>query len=77
MKNMQLFHNLCKQELSKKETPEKEEDRFTGTVTWKAYFDYWKAGAGIPMILLLVILTVGTQVNKAIFFQCLSLGCTL
>lgn len=59
---------LCKQKLSaEKETPEKE-DRYTGTVTWKVYFDYWRAGAGIPFILFLIILTVGTQVNKAIFF---------
>ncbi|KAL9972704.1 hypothetical protein ACROYT_G019064 [Oculina patagonica] len=45
---------------TEKETPEKE-DRYTGTVTWKVYFDYWKAGAGIPFLLLLIILTVGTQ----------------
>lgn len=51
------------QELSEKKTAEKE-DRYTGTVTWKVYFEYWKAGAGIPMLLVLVILVVGTQVKK-------------
>lgn len=49
--------------MSEKKTAEKE-DRYTGTVTWKVYFEYWKAGAGIPMLLVLVILVVGTQVKK-------------
>ena len=55
----------CYQELSEKEekTAEKK-DRYTGTVTWKVYFEFWKAGAGIPMLLLLIILIIGTQVNQ-------------
>ena len=53
------------QELPEKEdkTAEKE-DRYTGTVTWKVYFEFWKAGAGFPIVLLLIILTIGTQVNQ-------------
>jgi len=53
------------QELSEKDekTTEKE-DRYTGTVTWKVYFEFWKAGAGIAMLLLLIILIIGTQVNQ-------------
>ena len=53
----------CYQELSEKEQTAEKEDRYTGTVTWKVYFKFWKAGAGIPMLLVLIILTLGTQVN--------------
>ena len=63
------------QELSEKEdkTAEKE-DRYTGTVTWKVYFEFWKAGAGFPMLLLLIILIIGTQVNQStwLIWQCVT-----
>ncbi|CAH3114175.1 unnamed protein product [Pocillopora meandrina] len=37
------------------------EDRHTGTVTWKVYFDYWRAGAGFLKGLILVLLVICTQ----------------
>ncbi|XP_044176120.1 ATP-binding cassette sub-family C member 4-like isoform X1 [Acropora millepora] len=39
------------------------EDRFTGTVTWRVYFDYWKAGGGFLKISLLIILFLGAQAS--------------
>jgi len=47
-------------ETLKKQNPEKE-DRYTGTVTWKVYLDYWKAGAGLPLTLLMMIPFLGAQ----------------
>ncbi|XP_022806581.1 multidrug resistance-associated protein 4-like [Stylophora pistillata] len=40
--------------------PEKE-DRHTGTVTWKVYFDFWRAGAGFLKGMILVLLVIATQ----------------
>jgi len=57
---------ICKQETPKNQIPEKE-DRYTGTVTWKVYIDYWKAGAGPFLILLLVVVFLGTQVSKSVY----------
>ena len=61
---MYYYNIFLDQELSEKEekTVEKE-DRYTGTVSWKVYLEFWKAAAGIPVLLLLTILTIGTQVN--------------
>ena len=39
------------------------EDRSRGNITWKIYIDYWKAGAGVIKILLLVLFLLGAQVN--------------
>lgn len=39
----------------------KKEDRYTGTVTWKVYIDYWKAGAGILQILFLIVVFLAAQ----------------
>ena len=50
------------QDKTNKPATEKE-DRFTGTVTWRVYFDYWKAGGGFLKISLLIILFLGAQVN--------------
>lgn len=61
--NVLLF---CKQKVSKTQAPEKE-DHHTGIVTWKVYFDYWKAGAGLIMGMLMAIFFIGTQVNRATF----------
>ncbi|XP_068719286.1 ATP-binding cassette sub-family C member 4-like [Montipora capricornis] len=43
--------------------PAEKEDRFTGTVTRKVYFDYWKAGAGITKILRLIIIFLSVQAS--------------
>lgn len=45
-----------------KQATEKE-DRFTGTVTWRVYFDYWKAGGGFLKLSLLIILFLGAQAS--------------
>ena len=53
---------IFNQESTSKQPAEKE-DRFTGTVTRKVYFDYWKAGAGIIKILRLIIIFLSVQVS--------------
>lgn len=63
------------QELSEKEQTAEKEDRYTGTVTWKVYFEFWKAGAGIPMLIVLIILTLGTQVNQGTWLIWQSVTC--
>ena len=64
------------QELSEKEQTAEKEDRYTGTVTWKVYFEFWKAGAGIPMLIVLIILTLGTQVNQSTWLIWQSFTCS-
>ena len=61
-----VFVLICEQESNKKQTPEKE-DRYTGTVTWKVYIDYWKAGAGILLIILLAVVFLAGQVRKDVY----------
>ena len=59
--NISFFCSFTQDKSSKQAT--EKEDRFTGTVTWKVYFDYWKAGAGFLKMFLLLIIFLGAQVN--------------
>ncbi|XP_068702097.1 ATP-binding cassette sub-family C member 4-like isoform X3 [Montipora foliosa] len=48
---------------TREQTMEKE-DRSRGNITWKIYIDYWKAGAGVIKILLLVLFLLGAQASS-------------
>ncbi|KAJ7325678.1 hypothetical protein OS493_029102 [Desmophyllum pertusum] len=40
---------------------EEEESKMTGTVTWRLYWDYFKEGLSVPMIVLLAVLLISAQ----------------
>ncbi|KAJ7370410.1 hypothetical protein OS493_032300 [Desmophyllum pertusum] len=41
---------------------EEEESKMTGTVTWRLYWDYFKEGLSVPMIVLLAVSLISAQV---------------
>lgn len=45
---------------------EDEEVKTTGTVTWRLYWDYFKAGLPVPLIILLAFVLIVAQGNKSI-----------
>ena len=44
---------------------EEEESKTTGTVTWRLYWDYFKAGLSVPLIILLAFLLIMAQGNNS------------